>query len=209
MVKHGPIVLILLILLSGCIPRSGQRPNSTMPNSAMMKQCVGDLTQLKARFTVLPDQNYGGGCSAINAVLVQSFSVPVTNTKAVQCPVARALTLWVRGPVQASALAVFGSRVTRIESMGTYACRKIIGGNSGQLSEHARANAIDISAFILANGRRVTVETGWQGDADERRFLRDIRDKACRQFQTVLSPDYNAAHYNHLHFDMGRGPYCR
>ena len=44
----------------------------------------------------------------------------------------------------------------------------------------------------------------WRGRADEQAFLRRLRESACKRFGTVLSPDYNAAHYNHLHFDMGR-----
>lgn len=171
--------------------------------------CVTDLKHLGARYHIIPDQNYGGGCSAINAVLLQSVGVPVTNTKAVQCSVARALALWVRDVAQPSAKRAFGESITRIESMGTYSCRRINGAATGKLSEHATANAIDVSGFILSDGRRILVETGWTGGDDERKFLRALRDGACKRFQTVLSPDYNAAHYNHLHFDMGSGPYCR
>ncbi len=209
MVKHGPLVLILMLLMTACIPSPAHRPKSVLPTSAEMKKCVGELNHLKARYTILADQNFGGGCSAINAVLIQDIGVPISNTKAVQCPLARALTLWLRETVQTAARSSFASRVVKIESMGTYACRTIIGGTSAKMSEHARANAVDISGFILANGRRITVEAGWQGAPDERRFLRDIRDGACRQFKTVLSPAYNAAHNNHFHFDMGHGPYCR
>ena len=68
---------------------------------------------------------------------------------------------------------------------------------------------MDVSGFVLADGRRITVEAGWNGSDDERKFLRQVRQAACQRFQTVLSPDFNAAHYNHLHFDLGRGPYCR
>ncbi len=77
------------------------------------------------------------------------------------------------------------------------------------LSEHALANAVDVAGFDLADGRRVMVETGWRSDdARVREFLQVIHTSACRRFQTVLSPDYNAAHHNHLHLDMGRGPFC-
>ena len=213
MFRHGPLVLALTALVAGCVSPSGRHkrpPHIVPPTSETMKMCVADLKRLDARYTILPDQNYGGGCSAINAVLLQAVGVPVTNTKAVQCSVARALALWVRDVAQPSAKRAFGETITRIESMGTYSCRRINGAATGKLSEHATANAIDVSGFILSDGRRILVETGWTGGDDvERKFLRALRDGACKRFQTVLSPDYNAAHYNHLHFDMGSGPYCR
>ena len=119
--------------------------------------------------------------------------------------------MWTREAVQPAARQVFGSPVVRLESFGSYSCRNIKGRPqmAGTRSEHATANAVDISGFVLADGRRITVENGWDGPDDERRFLRSIRESACKRFQTVLSPDFNAAHHDHLHFDLGRGPFCR
>jgi hypothetical protein len=111
--------------------------------------------------------------------------------------------------LQPAARDVFGSRVVKIESMGGYSCRNIIGGRGTGRSEHATGNAVDIGAFVLADGRRVSIRQGWKGGDDERAFLRTIRGEACKRFQTVLSPDYNAAHYDHLHFDLGGKPFCR
>ena len=174
-----------------------------------MRQCMSDLSHLSARYELLPNQSYGTGCSTINSIKLLGVGVPVTNVTAIQCPLARSFALWAQGPLQAAARDELGARVVRIETMGAYSCRNIIGGRGTGLSEHATANALDVSAFILADGRRVSVLSGWYGADDERGFLRTIRAAACKQFQTVLSPDYNAAHANHFHFDMGRGPYCR
>jgi hypothetical protein len=69
---------------------------------------------------------------------------------------------------------------------------------------------VDVAAFVLSDGRRISVEQGWRGDDRTRRFLQLIHDSACKRFNTVLSPDYNAAHANHLHFDMGgKAGFCR
>lgn len=207
--------IVSLVVLAGCVAPSGEPRQPVRPNSvavavdAETKACVVDLGRMQARFTLLPDQNQGAGCSAIGSVMLTGAGVPISNVKAIRCPLARTLTQWVQGPVQQSARDEFGARVVRIESMGAYSCRNIIGGRGTGRSEHATANAIDIAAFHLSDGRRVSVEAGWNGAEDERRFLRSIRAAACKRFQTVLSPDYNAAHYNHLHFDMGRGPFCR
>ena len=86
------------------------------------------------------------------------------------------------------------------------------GREEGAWSEHATGNAVDIAAFVLADGTRVSVLSDWNGKAPDRvLFLRRVRDGACRAFSTVLSPEYNAAHRDHLHFDMaGRwGGVCR
>jgi hypothetical protein len=70
-------------------------------------------------------------------------------------------------------------------------------------SEHATGNAIDIAAFVLEDGRRISVLGDWEAEGEKARFLKAVRDDACDIFATVLSPDYNAAHADHFHFDQG------
>lgn len=120
------------------------------------------------------------------------------------CAVDAAMAWWLRHGVQPQAEAIFSSKVVRIEQLGTYNCRRIGSGDKGSWSEHATGNAIDVSAFVLANGRRITLRKGWRGDTEERAFLHAVRDSACESFSTVLSPDYNAAHADHLHLDQAR-----
>ena len=104
----------------------------------------------------------------------------------------------------------FGEEVARIElAAPAYQCRPIAGRRDRRMSEHANANAIDIGGFTLADGRVVTVAAGWRGTAAERGFLRDVRDGACDYFNAVLSPEYNRAHGDHFHFDLGRDDICR
>lgn len=134
------------------------------------------------------------------------------------CAVAAGLALWMYRDVQPAARDILGSPVARLEHLGTYSCRRIYGGARGNWSEHARANAIDISAFVLTDGRRISLTADWNGtDAagapdPAARFLHRVRDGACAAFGTVLSPDYNAQHADHLHLDQaqrGPGGYCR
>lgn len=116
------------------------------------------------------------------------------------CAVDAALARWLRHGVQPQAEVIFSSKVVRIEQLGTYNCRRI--GNTDSWSEHATGNAIDVSAFVLADGRRITLRRGWRGSTEEAAFLHAVRDSACESFSTVLSPDYNAAHADHLHLDQ-------
>ena len=118
------------------------------------------------------------------------------------CPVAAALALWERDVVQPAARRHFDSRVLRIDHAGSFSCRRIYGRSEGRYSEHSTADAIDIVAFRLGNGRRVTLLRDWRGESDEVAFLRDVRTGACDLFSTVLSPDYNSAHADHFHLDM-------
>jgi hypothetical protein len=80
---------------------------------------------------------------------------------------------------------------------------------AGRRSQHATANAIDIAGFVLRDGREVRLAQDWTGTGFEAAFLRAVRDGACRWFRGVLGPDYNAAHHDHFHFDMGPWRVCR
>jgi hypothetical protein len=213
------IIFASLFLLAGCVdrvdrPRTAKpvttvtKPFGTIADSPALRQCIGRLDRVVPRYALLPDREFGGGCAATGAVQLRDIGTPVTNLGSMTCGLAEAFTQWVQNDLQGPAQSTFGSRITRVETMGTYSCRNVIGAGSGKLSEHARANAVDVGAFVLADGRRITVKDGWAGGEDGA-FLRAVRASACRRFATVLSPDYNAAHHDHLHFDMGRGPFCR
>ncbi len=111
-----------------------------------------------------------------------------------------ALSLWEWNIVQPAARRLLGSPVVSIEHFGSYNCRRI--GGSNNWSEHATADAIDIAGFRLASGKRVTVAADWKGNGPEATFLHEVRNGACRVFATTLSPEYNAAHRDHLHLDQ-------
>lgn len=118
------------------------------------------------------------------------------------CSLDAGLAWWLRHGVQPVAETTLHSRVVGIVHLGTFNCRRIAGRESW--SEHAGGNAIDIAAFVLADGRRISVAADWRGTDDAAAFLHTVRDRACRSFATVLSPDYNAAHGDHLHLDQAR-----
>jgi len=217
--------LLLPLILSGCLfggddrpapapirPRASGPVTLNIPTSRDTQACFTDLSRENVGYSPLPDRDYGGGCVVIGAVQLLDIGVPVTGLKSMRCGLAETFTAWVRNAVAPAAHQILGSDLVKVESFGTYACRGVIGrGAIGaqKLSEHGLANAVDVAGFDLADGRRVTIETGWNsGDPQVREFLQVIHQSACRRFHTVLSPDYNAAHHNHLHLDMGKGPFC-
>ncbi|KQN35598.1 extensin [Sphingomonas sp. Leaf407] len=220
------LALSAILLLSACAggerdtpappairPRAGGPITLTGATPRDTQQCYADLSAAGVRFSPLPDRDYGSGCVVLGAVQLLDIGVPVAGLKAIRCPAARAMIGWIRHGVRPAARQMLGSDVVKIDSFGTYACRGIVGGgarSAGRVSEHGLANAVDIAAFVLADGRRISIERDWNGDdADKREFLRVIQRSACKRFVTTLTPDYNAAHYNHLHLDMGGRPLCR
>ena len=189
------------------VERPGGVSRPVAAPSAATQQCYGALTAAGVSFEPLPDRTPVPGCPLSGTVQLLDIGTPVTNLGALTCPLASAFAAWTRYAVQPAATIAFGQPVAKIESFGTYSCRPIAGSN--RLSEHGRANAVDVAAFVLADGRRVTVRDGWNGADDAQRFLRLVHGSACRRFGTVLSPDYNAAHTDHLHLDMAPGHFCR
>ena len=206
------VVPLALLLLSGCIPKvdaPGDEPRPPEPGRQTL-QCQADLRAAGAEFKLLPDRVFGNGCSALGAVQLRDIGTPVSNLGAMTCPVARGLVRWTQEAVQNAALQWLERRVVRIESFGSYACRPLNGIAGNRLSEHGRANAVDIAAFVLEGGRRISVLEGWNGpDGRVRSFLRAVHQAGCRRFDVAMGPDSNALHRDHFHFDMGQRRYCR
>jgi hypothetical protein len=114
------------------------------------------------------------------------------------------LDRWVVEGVQPSAQKWFGQPVVEIRQISAYSCRSMNNQPGAAISEHAFGNALDVAAFTLADGRKVTVKDGWHGLPEERGFLHDVQASACALFATVLAPGSNAFHYDHIHVDMAR-----
>lgn len=168
-------------------------------------QCRALLEDAGVRYTALPAVR-SGQCGYTDGVrLRQTGALPLTFRPpglGVSCPVAAALAMWEWNVLQPAARRHLGSRVTGLIHFGSYSCRRMYGRSSGDFSEHATADAIDVAGFRLADGREVRVMADWKGHGAEAAFLREVRDGACDLFATVLSPDYNAAHRDHLHLDQ-------
>lgn len=213
-------LLPLVASLSACIdiPQASKRQSVSRSTSFASvrpeaRQCLAQLGATRANFTPLPDEYYGAGCSTLNAVQLSSLrsdnaSLGVANLGPVTCPLANNFAGWARYGVDRAAQQILGSRLVRIETFGSYNCRNVAG--TSRRSAHATGNAIDVSAFVLADGRRISVLGDWSSGTDsERRFLRVVHDSACKRFGTVLGPNYNAAHHDHFHLEYSNSDFCR
>jgi len=171
--------------------------------------CMQVLREAGVQVERAADRDDGGFCVVRGAVRITGGAVtPLAPANVVmQCPLAVRYVIWDRQVLQPAARDILGSPVARVENYGTYSCRRIYGSDrvEDRPSEHARANALDVASMRLEDGRTVSVLADWDGQGpagqEGSRFLHAVRNGACRVFAIVLTPDYNAAHENHLHLD--------
>jgi len=219
---RASLLLLATVALGACSMLPDSNRQSRQPVRASQpawnptvseRQCLSQLGTTQASFTPVPDQYYGAGCSTVNTVRLSALrsdqaSLALTNLGPVTCPLATSFAGWARYGADRAARVLLGSPLVRIETFGSYNCRNVAG--SSRRSAHATANAIDISAFVLADGRRISVKDGWNGGtAAERQFLRVVHQSACKRFGTVLGPAYNAAHADHFHIEGEGNAFCR
>lgn len=213
-----PIIgLALLASACGGVPQSAGKPPSSTPRPAAVsheaRTCLADLNASGSNFSAMPDRYYGAGCATVNTVQLSAVrgdqsQFGVSNIGPVGCPTANTFAGWARYGVDRAARQILGSPLARIETMGSYACRNVAG--SSRRSAHSTAAAIDVAAFVLADGRRISVARDWDGGTrKEREFLRIVHRSACKRFGTVLGPDYNAAHDDHFHLESKGEAFCR
>ncbi len=121
-----------------------------------------------------------------------------------RCPMVTSVDDWVRNSITPESVHYLGSPVVELKVIASYSCRTRNSIRGAKLSEHGMANALDVSAFLLADGRKITVKRGWRGNSSEQAFLRAVRAGACKRFATVLSPDADRFHHDHFHVDLAR-----
>ena len=175
----------------------GRGPYSPAPDISPSGDRYGapysDRSDAPPRLGPSPGNTVGG----IGAVAVRPAAT-------LACPIVSVLDRWLNDSVQPAALRWFNSRVVEIKQISAYSCRGMNGNPNAHISEHAFGNALDIAAFTLVDGRRITVKDGWHGLPEEQGFLRDVQGAACQQFNTVLAPGSNVYHYDHIHVDLMR-----
>ncbi len=165
-----------------------------------------------------------GDCRAEDALTLTALSgVMLSGEPMVACTLAGEIA-GVVATADAIARDVLKSPLKRLITGPGYECRRRNRAETGKLSEHAFANALDIAGFELADGRTISVEKDWprltpdemakpveerraslaaRAVSNEAKFLAAVHAAACARFTTVLGPDANAAHAGHFHFDLG------
>ena len=166
---------------------------------------------IRLETTALQPRAGRSGCGWSSAVHVVSSSGVTLRGKppwAMRCPLAAGAHIWLTS-ADHRARQILGTGLARMHHAGTYSCRRMYNRSSGPMSQHAYANAWDVTGFELADGRVISVEKHWHAPGPLRDFLRAVRNDACNVFRVVLGPEYNEQHRDHLHVDMGGGSRCR
>ncbi|WP_052951753.1 extensin family protein [Devosia soli] len=139
----------------------------------------------------------------LDAVSANGRTIPLSSPVTTNCEMAGALAEWT-ADVDAYSRAAMDSPIAELTTGTSYMCRDRVGGDEGFTSEHGFANAIDLVGFTLENGESISVKDQWQpATAPEGKLLRQSHGAACGIFTTVLGPEANADHEDHLHLDLG------
>jgi hypothetical protein len=192
------VSLLLGVILSGCggpAPVVGGRCLARLDSDGVAYRSVNLGEPRDSR------------CQVDTAVQVSRVGAALNHAATMSCPLASRLDAFERGAVQKLAAADLGQRVTRIDHLGAYSCRRST-GHHGKLSEHAYGLAIDISGFRLSDGTRISVAHDWSTPGPKRNFLLHLARAACGYFSVVLTPNSNREHFNHMHFDIGPDRLC-
>jgi hypothetical protein len=140
---------------------------------------------------------------SLEAVMANGRSVPLNAPVTTDCSMATALPGWI-ADVDRWLVATEDTRIETVNVGTSYMCRNVNNARSGELSFHAFGDALDVIGFTLDDGRTIAVETAWPGTVEQgSRIIRFAHDAACTHFTTVLGPEANELHRDHLHIDLG------
>ena len=178
--------------------------------AADLPQCLAAL-EGAAAVQALPDRNASSACHIRGRVALRGVGDAALAELETRCAIALRLAMWERHTLQPAAAAFMGTTLTGMDHFGSYSCRRLRSpsGTSDRMSTHATADAVDVAGFRFADGQRVNLLSGWDGNGAEAAFLRAARDGACRWFELTLSPDYNRLHADHFHLQSTGWGLCR
>ncbi len=156
-----------------------------------------------------PMANSAGDCPLSDVVRVRNFGpVTLSSSFIASCPLALSSALFIQQQARPLTKTMMGSELARVEHLGSFACRNIYHRPDARRSEHATADALDISGFQLADGQKVMVLPGWRNEKTQP-WLRALLSASCDYYGNGLGPEYNAAHANHFHLGMRGFGLCR
>jgi hypothetical protein len=194
------------------VPDLRVKPNFLTPwqmklVDAKPQNCAAAFALAGSAIVLKPPLGAGTSCKVSGAITLSKLSSARLAPEDTRCAIAARLYMWERHLLQPAAQRILGEPIAEILHFGSFSCRTMRGRSS--MSEHATANAFDISGFRTASGKLITVKDDWRKATKEGKFLHVARDGLCDWFNLTLSPDYNADHTDHFHVDMGWWRSCR
>jgi hypothetical protein len=223
----GSAVLAAVLVITSCSGTSSRRPTAVLDNirttatfpvrsfsmfgggqssglPSEERACRQRLKRLGATFSEVPAISEGGGCGIAYPVEMTALSggIQLSTPAVLNCAMAESFARWVKSDLAPQSRLRYFSGVRKLHIASTYSCRWIKGRVGGNLSEHAKGNAVDLAGFTLDSGKYIDVKKPGFFAFRERGLLNNVRGEACDYFTTVLGPGYDADHKDHFHFDM-------
>ena len=175
---------------------------------AARQACAKLLNGLDMKFVAMEPIGAPNSCGAVAPVLISSIQgVAIAPPAEANCAFANALYHWITTSVVPSARDSLGKKLISIGNASAYVCRRRNNSATGKMSEHAIANALDISTLKFADGTTMNIKGDWGGVLQKLGFrsgggfLGQIRKDACIRFTTVLGPGSDPYHGDHFHID--------
>jgi hypothetical protein len=171
---------------------------------AAAKLCKSVLEKNKMVADVAGPALWDNGCGAVGQITISAIKlangkqIALRPAALIRCDTAEAVADWVREELVPSTEAYSG--LARIDVAASYHCRPRNNIRGALLSEHGRANAIDVRAIVMNNGRRFGVDL----PETPILLLSELRRSSCAHFTTVLGPGSDGYHENHFHLDLAQ-----
>ena len=165
--------------------------------------CHGRLTTLGVTFKPLPPFETEEGCGIADPVEISALGgdIRVSRPGTVDCETAEVFAEFSRDTIAPVMKSVMDKTLSGIRQSSLYVCR--VRNGTTKKSEHAYGRAVDIGAFLFADGSNLPVEA-YDDESPGKAALDAVREAACGPFKTVLGPGSNADHATHFHFDLAR-----
>ena len=190
--------------LGSPVPAEAEKPaGQAEPTPPPPSVCRAALTEAIALAPSIPDIHGPGGCGGEDLVRLEAVILPdklkvaVKPAAILRCTMASAIAEWIRTDVAGLAKSL-GGVITELDNFDSFECRGRNRIAGAMLSEHGRANALDVRSFKLADGRSISLT--------DRTVPRDLRESVlrsvCARFSTVLGPGSDWYHEDHIHLDL-------
>jgi hypothetical protein len=181
-------------------------PPVASESDAEHQACEAQLREIGATFKDIPRIDDGKGCG-IDKPIRLSEALPGIKLKpegTMRCETALALAHWMKESVipAGQVSLIKAGPIKTINQASTYVCRLRNNAATGEISEHARGNAIDVASFTFEDGTVVAVEPRREDPTLIGAFQRAVSAAGCLYFSTVLDPESDAAHEHHFHLDV-------
>ncbi|GAA3838918.1 extensin family protein [[Pseudomonas] carboxydohydrogena] len=176
-------------------------PPAAPEPSACRRALTGDIA-IAPSIAPIHEANGCGGDDLVKleaVVLRGGQRVDLKPAATLRCEMARAVADWIRDDAEPLAESL-GSVLRGLDNFDSYECRGRNRVKGAKLSEHGKANALDVRSLDLANGTKLSLT--------DRGLSREIREKVlwsvCGRFTTVLGPGSDWYHEDHIHLDIAQ-----